>query len=670
MEKEMDDIIKDSQDCQNYDSNSLERTSTGILKNLHISQQSRIFSQNLEEIQQDTVRFDFSTRDNRLLKESNEESAINGSIISEMDLKQKIAEKFKLLMQDPFNQEEINMDEGQVYFNVQQFLVRNMGFWGRSLNFKKQIKICISICIIFFTLVFYPEIILENSIDLLMGVLALTMMTIIIALRYGTTSESKLNDLRSRVYPEKELNQEYLTSWLDLDISNIDKEIKHSMIRNEIENLTFHNMFLSKLPIKLKERINDYHFFENNKYTKEEFKKQLTDQSLLVSLKLKKSSKNISIRNQTTNSKCLRKFESIANAQDSIIIEDIEQDPKDEEMLQRHSSRLFFKDLVIATKYKNQKANHKFYYIVSIIHALLPFILTLGYKYSTKDDDPNWNQQYSSVMFWFYTVACFNINAAVYYNNTVFQIIGIIDFKRKRYLQKLMTKLIEIDRYKAQGYQKIMPLINIFDRQSMLCWLDMRILALDFGKRYFIRIQLYAAQYILIYVLLSALYLAEFFDAKIHIFTTYQWIPLILEILNFLHIIMYSLCLAAQINEETEKQIFRITELRNILDRLLADWNHIMEAQGRGNKLLNQTYKLAYQYYTCCLKIKTVEECKKELKQTVQVLLSIQERLEKENQYSPVKLLGIPMTKTISYTLFSGLASLALAMIQYKLGII
>ena len=48
---------------------------------------------------------------------------------------------------------------------------------------------------------------------------------------------------------------------------------------------------------------------------------------------------------------------------------------------------------------------------------------------------------------------------------------------------------------------------------------------------------------------------------------------------------------------------------------------------------------------------------------------SIQERLEKESQYSPMKILQIPMTKDVGISLVTGIISLTASMIQnqYKI---
>ena len=64
----------------------------------------------------------------------------------------------------------------------------------------------------------------------------------------------------------------------------------------------------------------------------------------------------------------------------------------------------------------------------------------------------------------------------------------------------------------------------------MLSWLDLRIITLDLGLRYYVRLQIYAAFYIVVYIILGAIFIVYFFGANIRWFFTTQWIPIIFEI--------------------------------------------------------------------------------------------------------------------------------------------
>lgn len=54
--------------------------------------------------------------------------------------------------------------------------------------------------------------------------------------------------------------------WRDFEPQVLDKEIKDSMIRNEIENLTFKCKLLSVVKGNYLKRCTDYNYYEKNKY--------------------------------------------------------------------------------------------------------------------------------------------------------------------------------------------------------------------------------------------------------------------------------------------------------------------------------------------------------------------------------------------------------------------
>ncbi len=74
------------------------------------------------------------------------------------------------------------------------------------------------------------------------------MRSIIIAIRYATTTETRYRETSLRIFGLEENLKEYLsTGWEKIHPFDIDKEVKHSMIRNEIENTFFNFKFLMKI---------------------------------------------------------------------------------------------------------------------------------------------------------------------------------------------------------------------------------------------------------------------------------------------------------------------------------------------------------------------------------------------------------------------------------------
>jgi hypothetical protein len=66
----------------------------------------------------------------------------------------------------------------------------------------------------------------------------------------------------------------------------------------------------------------------------------------------------------------------------------------------------------------------------------------------------------------------------------------------------------------------------------------------------------------------------------------------------------------AQINEQTNNQILRVAELRNILERLKTDWDLIILNGGiNSTSILNNTFKKALLHFCGLLKKYNSEFC-------------------------------------------------------------
>lgn len=89
--------------------------------------------------------------------------------------------------------------------------------------------------------------------------------------------------------------------------------------------------------------------------------------------------------------------------------------------------------------------------------------------------------RYQDWSYLLYMASNFYISYLICKENTYFLDIALIDFRRRSYMMKICGIIIEPNRNRLALIDKIYPLINIFDKHSMLSWLDTRILALDVG---------------------------------------------------------------------------------------------------------------------------------------------------------------------------------------------
>ena len=79
----------------------------------------------------------------------------------------------------------------------------------------------------------------------------------------------------------------------------------------------------------------------------------------------------------------------------------------------------------------------------------------------------------------------------------------------------------------------------------------MRVMALDVGKRFSIRIDLYASVYLVVYTGVSAIYLCWFFEVLSSDFSLNVIVIGTFEIINFYYFIYIMICFGVKINEIT-----------------------------------------------------------------------------------------------------------------------
>ena len=131
---------------------------------------------------------------------------------------------------------------------------------------------------------------------------------------------------------------------------------------------------------------------------------------------------------------------------------------------------------------------------------------------------------------------------------------GFSDLLRRYKLMISLSALIQPNRYKVKGPERIFPLLNIFDSQTMISWLDMRILTLDFGQRFLFRIYLYFSIHIILYAALLGVFILNIFGAHTQTYDNdYFWYPVVLDILIFFFYFLSIISFGVKINLETQQ---------------------------------------------------------------------------------------------------------------------
>ncbi|CDW86982.1 UNKNOWN [Stylonychia lemnae] len=602
------------------------------------------------------------------------------------------------LCNDPFNIEDMIISDSYVYFKIGRFFKffayhflyffitgpltfifllpfenltfqRNMGFYGFSTSSFFQ-----TFHWLFLNIAFYSNLILDKDeilepVEILMALIVTLMRCFIVAIRYATTTDSRIQLQSEKIFTQDENSNEFLgVGWRDIRPNQLDGEIKHSMIRNEVENGLFHFKFLVKINEEYLQRFSDYDYHKNKEYDFELEKKKV---NFYVNL-LVQASQKITLRSSGRNS-IVAPSPKIINEKNKFFEEkhSFLEIPEKADLYRVTSGRLFLKELLLSSKVLTKILSKNIIMIVSLIHALLPFVINLLNTLNSEHIDEIQFKKYYSPLFWVYTILLFITNFLIYYVNLVFLEIGVIDMKRKKFTMKLMEAILEPNRFKLKKYEKVFPLLNYFDPQTLLSWMDMRIMILDVGRRFTIRIELYASVYLIVYSAFGAFYLCWFFEVLDFKFSTPLVVMGAFELLNFFYFIYCMFYTGAIINEITTKQILRVSELRNVLERLIVDWDRIMSpVQIKCNNLLNKTFKDAQLYFQYIHQDFGQKHCMRILNRSMDVLEIIQDRLDKEQLYNPIRILGIPLNKTIMQAINTSLLSLAAAMTNKKTGIL
>ena len=113
------------------------------------------------------------------------------------------------------------------------------------------------------------------------------------------------------------------------------------------------------------------------------------------------------------------------------------------------------------------------------------------------------------------------------------------------------------------------------------------------------RIQLYVSVYLLVYGILSGVYLLWYFEL-IQLYLTPTMITLgVYEIVTFLILIYIMILAGAKVNEVTNGHLLRVAEVRGVLERVRLEWPKIMHSEELSSNFLNTAFQEAHNYFSC-----------------------------------------------------------------------
>eukprot|EP00347_Sterkiella_histriomuscorum_P021036 403335507 len=595
------------------------------------------------------------------------------------------------ICEDPFNSEDVKINDSYTYFNKFIFakitlyhliffaalgpfsypllrifesraMLRNLGFFGFSGVFLIQITQWLLFSVPLSIYCFRDDIRKDfGYTNLIVAFLGLILRCLIVSVRYATSLESTLQAQKQNILTRKQLENEWIPgAWMNITPKNVEQEIKHCMIRNEVENIFFKFKFSYHINDEYKNRFLNYDFVKTWEYN-QEFEINRYDQFIKF---FKKTQKQLQLRSSLGKSSIQIKPQNNDTPTDMEI--SYLQVPTKEDLIMSYPGRLFFRELFLMSKHLAPYRIHKGTVFFSFVHAILPLVVELYQEYN--DDDYSQRQsKYYTVSYWFYAIPLMIFTFLFYNANFIFLWMAIIDLHRRKLNMIFCETQLEPNRFKVRDKFQAVPLINFFDPKTLQSWLDLRIMAQDMGYRFKLRLDSYVYFYMITYIIVGSLWLGWFFD----FFTQYDIeFPLIVTFgfeLAIVCLTIYKIFYyGAWVNQISNNQILRIVELRNVLERFKTEWK---DAQYYGNlegKLINNTFKEAYRYFTYKKKEFGLDCCIFTLNRSLEVLNAIEKRLQREIEFNPIALFGIPLTVTILNALKTATATLIFTMINFK----
>jgi hypothetical protein len=157
------------------------------------------------------------------------------------------------------------------------------------------------------------------------------------------------------------------------------------------------------------------------------------------------------------------------------------------------------------------KENNKPYFIIFIIsliilHSLIPIFFRI-----IREEIAIGNTSLEM-----YIILSTTINTTITFMvSMIFVEIGGNDYSRKLLFLRCLSSMINPDKLRINNaYQSMryLPLINYFCPKNLKTWFNMRLLALDIGKRYLKKVEFYASIFFAIYAIITGILLLGLFD--------------------------------------------------------------------------------------------------------------------------------------------------------------
>ena len=491
---------------------------------------------------------------------------------------------------------------------------------------------------------------------------------LIIATKYATFSKNSLRSRYHGIIPnELEKRESDIGCLKTVDPLVLDAEIFESMIRNQIDIEFFKISLLTDLPDELLLKLTDINYF----------KKKVKDSKQYEGKKIDISDTGKDYDNIENLSEILSKFPNLYKENQSNnpyieLFKNLSKFNKSNNNLKQEvlslfiPGRLIFRELIVFIEENISTFFKTIVYIFVIIRVLIPFFYRFYMNQSILGN--------SIIDNFFHLINLF-IYFGAYYSNIFFILLAVKDLQIRHLLMQSLYSLINPDKlsFKSEKISKL-ALINIFSSKNIASWLNLRILTMEYGKRYFIRLQIYVSAFLLVYLLLSITFLLAYFKVIYMDYADYKLFIImgISEIFIFSIIVLRYIYFGAQINKFTETHVNQLLILKDTIYYILQNFNEFKKMTSYSN-LIFEKAKFLFEYLNNnrdeCKDIIEVDdqffkETLEKLKYGIDNTIS---RIEFEAKNRSLKLLEIELNFGLLYRIYGVIFTFLYSFLQVKI---
>ena len=358
------------------------------------------------------------------------------------------------------------------------YSVYNMGFWGCTRTFAMQISHYSLLWIGIILLLLSDDI---SEIDCAAAAFMTILRSFIISCRYAYTPQTILNSYKKYRWSLKKRENEFLVQgWIFLKDKLIDKEIMTALVRSQIEVNTFSFTFLHSLTPQWQGMLSHSFWQKVKRYSTVKNMRRSTVFSLPKDV-LREMQKE---EDEETSRRCksINLGKSCEISYSGRILADI--------LLQ------------LSNTIKTPKFTMICLLFIAIINGFVPIFSRS--VLDTNSELTPFGYSYSFLPIT-YTILMIILNIFAGYINFMFLVLGVLDFRRRLFINRLLNRLIDKNVAHVEILPKTyidlnnIPFINIFMSQSIINWLKLKILMRHLGDKFLKRICAYVETFFVLY---------------------------------------------------------------------------------------------------------------------------------------------------------------------------